>query len=441
MQPGDTQRHIVLKGTEDKVIEAKRRIDEIIMNQHNRNAGGTGGATASTARELDNPFLVKLPVPNEKVGIIIGRGGVTIKGIQERSRATIQIPSQPDANDPNVRTLTIGGDSKEICDAAQQEIFNSLNGSNNPVATSVAPGLTVVVPDDKVGLVIGKGGATCKDIQARLGVRLIIPQTPDAGSMPPSRTVSIIGPDANMPIAKYEIEMIIVGTPINQVGGMQQQQQQQQSQYGAYGGMVGAGGMGMQQPAYGMYGQAAYGANPYAGQPGTYVDPYAQTMNPYAQAMNPYMMQQQQASMYGMQQATEAQAQPTAAVAAPATEVPTDPKHYYNDFWQYAAYYGEAAARLYYDAWSPPQGTPPPPGIVVAPDAGTPAAAAAVATAPAAAQSSSAVTSGSGTQQVIDGNANPEAAAAAWEAYKKQYAEWYEAHGKAAGADPNPPAM
>jgi hypothetical protein len=32
-----------------------------------------------------------------------------------------------------------------------------------------------------------------------------------------------------------------------------------------------------------------------------------------------------------------------------------------------------------------------------------------------------------------------EAATAAWDAYKKQYAEWYEAHGKAAGASPNPP--
>ena len=156
----------------------------------------------------------------------------------------------------------------------------------------------------------------------------------------------------------------------------------------------------MQQAAHGMYGQAAYGANPYAGQPGTYVDPYAQTMNPYAQAMNPYMMQQQQASMYGMQQATEAQAQPTAAVAAPATEVPTDPSHYSNDCWLHTAYDGEAAARPYYDARSPPQGTPPP-DIVVAPEAGIPAATTAVSTAPAAAQPSSAVasTSGNGATQ------------------------------------------
>jgi len=35
-------------------------------------------------KELDHPFVVKLPVPNDKVGIIIGKGGMTIKGIQVR---------------------------------------------------------------------------------------------------------------------------------------------------------------------------------------------------------------------------------------------------------------------------------------------------------------------------------------------------------------------
>jgi hypothetical protein len=45
--------------------------------------------------------------------------------------------------------------------------------------------------------------------------------------------------------------------------------------------------------------------------------------------------------------------------------VSTDPTAYYNDFWRYASYYGEAAARAYYTAWSPPEGTPPPEGIIL----------------------------------------------------------------------------
>jgi hypothetical protein len=55
-------------------------------------------------------------------------------------------------------------------------------------------------------------------------------------------------------------------------------------------------------------------------------------------------------------------------VASASTEVPSDPTAYYNDFWKYATYYGEAAARVYYGAWSPPAGTAPPAGVAVATD-------------------------------------------------------------------------
>ena len=41
--------------------------------------------------------------------------------------------------------------------------------------------------------------------------------------------------------------------------------------------------------------------------------------------------------------------------------------HYPQQFWQYAAYYGEQVARDQYGAWAPPAGTPPPPGITVPP--------------------------------------------------------------------------
>jgi len=47
-----------------------------------------------------------------------------------------------------------------------------------------------VIPDSKVGIVIGRGGATIKDIQGRNNVKVQIPQAADPGSNPPVRTVS-----------------------------------------------------------------------------------------------------------------------------------------------------------------------------------------------------------------------------------------------------------
>lgn len=48
-----------------------------------------------------------------------------------------------------------------------------------------------------------------------------------------------------------------------------------------------------------------------------------------------------------------------AAAPEPSVVLP-DATAYYNDFWMYVSYYGEAAARAYYTQWAPPEGTPAP---------------------------------------------------------------------------------
>jgi hypothetical protein len=139
----------------------------------------------------------------------------------------------------------------------------------------------------------------------------------------------------------------------------------------------------------------------------------------------------------------------TAPAAAAAPEaVPSDPTAYYNDFWAYSTYYGEAAARQFYGAWSPPEGTPPPPGVVVAsPEAAAAALAAAgatgadagtaastsgasaqsaqadstTATGAASAADSSGASASAGAAEEVD----PAAAATAWEEYKKQVRQMY----------------
>jgi far upstream element-binding protein len=192
MLPGETLRSIVLKGTPSNVQEAKLRIDEIINQQLTKLSGGNSSSNNDRgAREMDYPFIVKLPVPNDKVGFIIGKGGMNIKGIQERTRSNVQIPLGPDEENPQVRTLSIGAHSKEDVDAAQMEIFMTLQqeaaGKGN-----TAGAVFMLVPDDRVGIIIGKQGATIKDIQNRLRVRVQIPQQPDPGSMPPMRTVRYV---------------------------------------------------------------------------------------------------------------------------------------------------------------------------------------------------------------------------------------------------------
>ena len=51
---------------------------------------------------LSLPFVIKVAVPNDQVGVIIGKQGVTHKGIQERCKAQVVVPMVPDADDPEV---------------------------------------------------------------------------------------------------------------------------------------------------------------------------------------------------------------------------------------------------------------------------------------------------------------------------------------------------
>jgi hypothetical protein len=162
--------------------------------------------------------------------------------------------------------------------------------------------------------------------------------------------------------------------------------------------------------AYGtqMAGYAATGAGYYGG---AAASAYGQSYGAYGAQQQYQAVDPSYYAAYGQQQA--------AATAA----VPTDPTAYYNDFWQYAMYYGEAAARQCYGAWSPPEGTPPPAGIVIPQATGQPTA-----ESYAAASSSSTTSSGENTYNPESASTEAQAmtpeqaeeAAKAWEEYNKK---------------------
>ncbi len=112
--PSAPDRVVVISGNPEQVKFAKELISNILCSRNNGGGSGYHGGEAP-------PDALKLAVPNEKVGLIIGRGGMTVKGIQTRSGANVMVPSAPDADNPQIRTLVLTGtpDQKE---AARIEI-------------------------------------------------------------------------------------------------------------------------------------------------------------------------------------------------------------------------------------------------------------------------------------------------------------------------------
>lgn len=72
---------------------------------------------------------------------------------------------------------------------------------------------------NQVGLVIGKGGTTIKELQNCTGCRIQIPSQTDPGSHPPSRRVTLTGVGDAPHNAKRDIEMMISGDRYGGSGG------------------------------------------------------------------------------------------------------------------------------------------------------------------------------------------------------------------------------
>lgn len=87
-------RIVSIDGTEEAVKQAKILVENLISDRASASGGHYGPGKG------DSIIMV---VPNDKVGLIIGRGGTTIKGIQQRTGANIQVPNVPDAGNPQQR--------------------------------------------------------------------------------------------------------------------------------------------------------------------------------------------------------------------------------------------------------------------------------------------------------------------------------------------------
>ncbi|KAL4145950.1 hypothetical protein PRNP1_011823 [Phytophthora ramorum] len=335
--PQTPDRYVNIKGNQEALDLAQRLIQNLI-DERQQNQGNTGGFRERDDRDRmarygginpDGSDSVELLVPNERVGLIIGRGGCTIKAIQQRTGTSVTIPQTPDPNHPAMRLITIRG-TMEAKEAAKFEIESMINeepGQRHSYGTTSGQTIYMQVPNDRVGVVIGKRGETIKGVQDRHAVRIQIPQVPDPGSNPPVRTISIQGPAQNLAGAKEEIDMVILqgaGThsfgggggsygASGSYGGQSESYGQQQQQYGSYGAQG-------QQDAYASYYQQQ-------GQQGQY---YQQDASATATA----------GAAAGGDQA--------AATTAAATADPNDPNAYWNGYYEYAAYYGVDAANA---AW------------------------------------------------------------------------------------------
>lgn len=203
------------------------------MNQ----AAGRGGPPANVPDApvpQDGEDCMQIMVPDRTVGLIIGRGGETIRDLQERSGCHINIVAENKSVN-GLRPVNLIG-SRESSAQAKELILEIVDSdSRNDGAPKGGrpprgdhgrdqqgggygggggfPGGggggdkindRIYVPSDAVGMIIGKGGETIREIQNTTGCKINVSQSSGPGEV--EREIGLVGSRDSIERAKQAIE-------------------------------------------------------------------------------------------------------------------------------------------------------------------------------------------------------------------------------------------
>ena len=266
--PGVTTREITITGSDSQVQFAANEINRIVDTastgrRETPGLGYNGGAN-------DNTFVMR--VPHNVVGLIIGKGGDTIRTIQQSSGAHMQVQRDAEVQGGiDKREVNISGTptqielAKSMVEAliAQKEQETQANqqlsqgggaGSHSGIYDG-KPTVTITIPNQTVGMIIGRGGETIKGLIHKTNCKIQISKD----SQQPQREVTLTGGQAQIEHAKQEVFALVAEAESRNGGGGHGG-----PRGGGYGGHGGPGGYG----GYGGYGaQGGYGGRPGYNQP------------------------------------------------------------------------------------------------------------------------------------------------------------------------------
>jgi len=197
----------------------KRPLDEDYSEGPSDKRQSFGMATQVTSEQV--------MVPDKMVGLIIGKGGEQITRLQAETGCKIQMAA--DAGGMPERLCTLTGPMSAIAQAKamiEGIISNEGQGQRGPGGGGGMPGMggmggggqfEMLIPGQKVGLVIGKGGETIKQLQAQTGAKMIIIQ--DSNEQTDQKPLRISGPPESIEAAKAEVFKILNQNDNRGMGG------------------------------------------------------------------------------------------------------------------------------------------------------------------------------------------------------------------------------
>ncbi|KAL2764216.1 far upstream element-binding protein 2 isoform 2, partial [Daubentonia madagascariensis] len=190
---GLPERSVSLTGAPESVQKAKMMLDDIVS----RGRGGPPGQFHDNANGGQNGTVQEIMIPAGKAGLVIGKGGETIKQLQERAGVKMILIQDGSQNTNVDKPLRIIGDPYKVQQACEMvmDILRERDqggfGDRNEYGSRIGGGIDVPVPRHSVGVVIGRSGEMIKKIQNDAGVRIQFKQDDGTG---PDKIAHIMGP-------------------------------------------------------------------------------------------------------------------------------------------------------------------------------------------------------------------------------------------------------
>lgn len=226
-----------ITGPRPRRAEVKAAVNRIIedsgMSVINRGGalnahGDQRGGSAAVVPEGED--CMQIMVPDRTVGLIIGRGGETIRDLQERSGCHINITAENKSVN-GLRPVNLIG-SRETAARAKDFIMEIVDsdsrGDGQPLPPKKGPPArqdhqrdsyggggggggqdgkindTIHVPSEAVGMIIGKGGETIREMQNSTGCKINVAQSSGPGEV--QREIALIGTRDSISRAKAAID-------------------------------------------------------------------------------------------------------------------------------------------------------------------------------------------------------------------------------------------
>lgn len=232
---GSSSRQCKITGPRHRREDVKAAINRIIddsgmapLNRTQERSRDTNKGGAASLR--DGEDHIQIMVPDRTVGLIIGRGGETIRDLQERSGCHINIVGENKSVN-GLRPVNLIG-TPEAAARAKDAIMEIVDSDSRGEATGSRAGGapsggrndqrrdgggghmngggpdkindSVFVPSEAVGMIIGKGGETIREMQSTTNCKINVSQSSGPGET--EREINLIGSREAITQAKAAIE-------------------------------------------------------------------------------------------------------------------------------------------------------------------------------------------------------------------------------------------